>query len=206
MIDSNIDKLMYAYVESLYQHSKGFQNYSDSQKHEYMSQDICYVYGELLYPSTVKMIKKLKLSNSDVLLDLGSGLGKFALQIFLRSQVKKVIGIEATESLYLQSKQKIEIAEQQLPFFWENDRELSLIAHNFLDMDWSVANIIYSCSTCFTQELLYKIGEKINQTSSITQVLSLRPISSIERLKLHQVFSIECSWDSALCFWYRLPS
>ena len=202
MLNSNIDKLIYGYVESLYQHSQGFQSYTDLEKQNYMSEDICYVYGELLYPSTVKIIEKLHLSQKNVLLDLGSGLGKFALQVFLRSEVRKVIGIEATEPLYVQSTKIINHVKKELPIFWDDNRELVMMANNFLDVDWSVADVIYSCSTCFTQELLGKIGEKINQTSNIQHALSLRPIQSLERLKLHQVFSVECSWDSALCFWY----
>lgn len=201
MLSSKIDKLIYSYVESLYQHSIGFQNYSEDRKDHYMSKDICYVYGELLYPSVVKMINKLKLDKDDVVLDLGSGLGKFTLQVFLRSNIEKIIGIEATEPLYKQSIEKIEKAKHDLPFFWEN-RTLTLIDSNFLEQDWNVANIVYTCSTCFTQELLEKMGDKMNETPSIEHALSLRPISTLTRLKLKDVFSIECSWDSALCFWY----
>lgn len=202
MPSSKVDKLIYAYVESLYQHSIGFQNYSQDSKDRYMAKDVCYVYGELLYPSVVKMIKRLSLNANDVLLDLGSGLGKFALQMFMRSAVQKVIGIEATEPLYLQSTQKIQQAQRDVPFFWAG-RDFVLIGDNFLTQDWSEANIVYTCSTCFTAELLEKISVKINNTPSIQQVLSLRPMPVLDRLKLYDVFSVECSWDSALCFWYK---
>lgn len=200
---NKIDELMYGYVESLYQHSNGFQNYTDSEKKKFMSKDICYVYGELLYPSTLKIINKLNLSSKDSILDLGSGLGKFVIQMFLRSSVGKVIGIEAAQYLYKQSERVINQVKKELPFFWENNRELTLIESNFLEVDWEISNIIYSCSTCFTQTLLDKIGEKINHTSNVNHVLSLRPLPTLTRLKLHQVFSVECSWDSVLCFWYH---
>lgn len=197
-----INKLIHAAVESIYQQSEGFQSYSDSQKSDYLAKDICYIYGELLYPSTLKLANKLKLSSTDTLLDLGSGLGKFALQIFLSTEVGQVIGIEATEPLYTQSKEKLAIAQRALPIFWEGGRSIDFQHGNFLYMDWSMANIVYSCSTCFTKELLGKIGHKINDTANIKQALSFRPLHTLERLKCKAVFRVECSWDSALCFWY----
>lgn len=203
---SKINKLIDAVIESIYQQSQGFQRYTAQQKDAYLAQDVCYIYGELLFASTLKLAQKLQLSSSDVLLDLGSGLGKFALQIFLATDIGKVIGIEATQPLYEQSVEFLKEAQQALPAFWENHRTIELQLGNFLEADWSVANIVYTCSTCFTKELLAKIGDKINHTPNITQVLSFRPIHTLTRLKCLQVFRVECGWDSALCFWYQIPT
>lgn len=202
--NSKKDKLLNAYIDSIYQQSTGFQSYSSEEKNNYMAEDICYVYGELLYPSTVKLIKKLNLNESDTLLDLGSGLGKFALQVFVSSCVGNIVGIEATKPLFDQSQVMLGKLKKEVPFFWEPNRTLNLIYGNFLEQDWSPARAVYSCSTCFTRQLIGKIGDKINQTDSIQDALSLRPIHTLERLKLHQVFRVECSWDSALCYWYKL--
>lgn len=201
--DSKIDKLLNAYVDSIYQQSKGFQSYSSEEKNNYMAKDICYVYGELLYASTLKLINKLNLNSSDTLLDLGSGLGKFTVQVFMASHVGHIVGIEATKPLFEQSQVMVEKIKSDVPFFWEPNRTLKLIYGNFLQHDWSPASAVYSCSTCFTRQLIGKIGDKINQTASIKNALSLRPIHTLERLKLHQVFRVECSWDSALCYWYQ---
>lgn len=202
MITSKIDKLIYAYTDSIYQHSKGFQAYSDERKADYMSRDVCYVYGELLYPSVVKMLKFMRPKRGDVLLDLGSGLGKFALQMFMRSPMQTIMGIEATEPLFEQSQKILAQAKQDFPFLWQ-ERTLDVSFGNFLERNWDPANIVYSCSTCFTNELLGKIGEKINDSPHIKQAFSLRPIPTLKRLILKDVFAVECSWDSALCFWYQ---
>ncbi len=201
--DSKIDKLLNAYIDSIYQQTQGFQSYSPEEKSQYMAKDICYVYGELLFPSTLKIIEKLNLTSSDTLLDLGSGLGKFALQVFMASHVGSIMGIEATKPLFDQSKIVVQKIKKDVPFFWEKNRAINLIYGNFLEQDWSPASAVYSCSTCFTRQLIGKIGDKINQTDSIKDALSLRPIHTLERLKLYQVFRIECSWDSALCYWYK---
>jgi len=143
--NSKKDKLLNAYIDSIYQQSTGFQSYSSEEKNNYMAEDICYVYGELLYPSTVKLIKKLNLNESDTLLDLGSGLGKFALQVFVSSCVGNIVGIEATKPLFDQSQVMLAKLKKEVPFFWEPNRTLNLIYGNFLEQDWSPARVVYSC-------------------------------------------------------------
>ena len=160
-------------------------------------------YGEMLYPSVKKLLNKLQIESNDIFLDLGSGLGKLALQVWMQTILKSVIGIEAREELSRQTNEVVHQIYQGFPFFWENDRHFKIITGDFLNTDWEKATIVYTCSTCFRPELLTAIGDRLNSETSVMQVLSLRALPTFTRLPLKEVFSVECSWDTALCYLYR---
>lgn len=195
------DELYQGYLKRVYQHTQGYQRYSFLQKERFASSEICVTYGELLYPSVKRIIQCFQYLPTDVFLDLGSGLGKCALQVFMQTDLKKVLGIEGSNSLYNQTLEVVEHVQNEMPFFWEDNRELVFTCDNFLKSDWKGATLVYTCSTCFTKELLEAIGDRVNQEPSVRHVMSLRPLPTI-KLPLKAVFNVECSWDSALCFHY----
>lgn len=188
-------------METVYQHTQGFQQYSVPLQQAFLQQGICITYGELLYPSVKEMTKRFRINSKTCFLDLGSGLGKCSLQIFMQTDLNRVVGIEASSVLHQQALQVKQQMYRTLGLFWDEGRELTFIQDNFLQADWQGANIIYSCSTCFTMELLTAIGDKINTQPQVQQVFSLRPLPTLQ-LPLREVFGVECSWDSALCFYY----
>ncbi len=198
----NSDQLYQGYLEEVYQHTHGYQAYTSQEKTDFEQSQVCITYGELLYPSVQKILNYLSLTEEDIFLDLGGGLGKCALQVFMQSNVKKVIAIEASTVLYNQAYIAKSKLKGDFPFFWEEHRELQLYCANFLQSDWQGATVVYSCSTCFTQELLVSIGNKINEYPHIQQVVSLRPLPTIG-LPLYKIFGVECSWDSTLCYYYK---
>lgn len=197
-----IDSLYQGYLTKVYQHTQGYIAYSKAELEYFKQHNVSQTYGELLYPSVQKMLAQFHPRPEDVFLDLGSGLGKCALQAFMQTPVKRVIGIEAADALFAQAQRIAEQVKQDFPFFWDNNRTLSLRHENFLTADWQDTTLVYTCSTCFTQSLLAEIGRKINQHTSVQQVMSLRPLPTLTRLPLKSVISVECSWDSSLCFHY----
>jgi len=197
------DELYQGYLENVYQNTQGYLSYSTEESQRLAEKGICITYGELLYFGVEKILKNLKINKNTIFLDLGCGLGKTALQIFMKTDIGKVIGIEAAKPLTDEALIVIESVKSEFPLFWENNRTLELKCDNFLQASWQNATIIYTCSTCFTQELLVAIGDKINQERQVEQVFSLRPLPTIQ-LPLKKVFGVECSWDSSLCFYYSL--
>ncbi len=198
---NNIDELYQGYLAKVYQHTQGYQRFTSEQHQTLAKDNVCITYGELLYPSVKKLIRMLSLTSQDVFLDLGSGLGKCMLQVFMQTNLKKVIGIEASVALCQQTQMVLATVKNDFPFYWENGREISQMSGNFLTCDWQDATCVYTCSTCFTQELLVSIGNKINRMPQIQKVCSLRPLPTLQ-LPLKKIFTVECSWDSALCFYY----
>ncbi len=195
------DELYQGYFEKVYQHTNVQQHYSFQESEELAQSGICVTYGELLYPSVKKMIQRMNLTDKDVFLDLGSGGGKCALQVFMQTEAAKVIGIEAAPQLHNLAFQSASQMKTDFPFFWEGGRDCLFLQANFLQVSWDEVTTIYTCSTCFSDALLVAISEKINQTKNIKKVFSLRPLPTL-KIPLIDVFQVECSWDSALCFFY----
>lgn len=199
-----LDELYQAFFAQVYQHTQSYVKTESGEKSIQIQSGINSTYGEMHYFSVKKLIHYLNITPEDVFVDLGSGLGKLALQVFIQSQAGKVIGIEALSFLNQQTYPVLPHAREKFPECWENNRVFKLIEDNFLTAHWEDPTIIYTCSTCFRMDLLDAIGLKINDTPSVKQVLSLRPLPTLNRFQLKRVFTVECSWDSALCYHYVL--
>lgn len=161
-------------------------------------------YGEILYPSMEDLLSTLSLSLHDVFIDLGSGLGKIVLYVFLRTLVREAHGIEIIPELHHQALTAAERVYRELPNFYEDDRKLIFTLGDFLENSFTEASVLLIGSPCFSPTMSYKIGEIINQSTRIHTVLTLRPILNLKRLSFKKTVRVECSWDTALCYIYTL--
>lgn len=150
-------------------------------------------YGEMLPESVNKLLSTINITADDVFLDLGSGLGKVVKQVFTQTSVKEARGIEINPQWHAQAIQNIPI---------NTDRILQFTQGDFLNISFTDATIALIASPCFSLSMLHTLGEKINATSSIHTVLSLRPIATLTRISFKKIIRVECSWDTALCYVY----
>lgn len=191
---TTIDLLCQRYLTMLYQ---------DAQRKSSSSQNnVAEFYGEVLYPSVDKLLTEINPCEKDVFVDYGSGLGQMAVQVFLKSQVKEVYGIEILADLHLQAYNVSQRVRRELPEFFANNRKLDFLLGSFLDIKLTPTIAMVS-ATCFTQPLLWELGKILNATSSIHTVLTLRPIKTLTRLSFKKTIRLECSWDSTLCYVYK---
>jgi len=163
-------------------------------------------YGEILYPSIDRLLSEIVLTKEDVFVDYGSGLGKIVLQVFIKSIVKAAYGIEISSELHQYATKAATQLHHDLPDFFENERKLVFLQGSFLEVSILAPTVALVNSACFTQNLLAALGKVIEATPSIHTVLSLRPIHTLQRLTFSKSIRIECSWDTALCYVYRLPN
>lgn len=161
-------------------------------------------YGEILYPSMENLISTLSLSKQDVFVDLGSGLGKIVLYVFLRTLVKEAHGIEIIPGLHHQALAAAQRVYRELPDFYVGDRKLIFTVGDFLENSLTEASVLLIGSPCFSPTMSYKMGEMINQSKRIHTVLTLRPILNLKNLSFKKVIRIEGSWDTALCYIYTV--
>lgn len=159
-------------------------------------------YGEVLYPSVDKLLRAITLTEKDIFIDLGSGMGKIVIQFFLKSMVKAAYGIELKPDLHQLALNAAARLQCDLPEFYIGGRQLTFLSGSFLETPFTTATVALINPACFPQSLLNKLGTILEDTPSIHTVLSLRPISTLRRLVFMKVIRIECSWDSALCYVY----
>jgi hypothetical protein len=169
----------------------------------YKPTNIAETSGEIFYESINKLIPMMRLKESDVFVDLGSANGKIVSQIFLTTPVKTSIGIEIVPELHNAAMRVLQQIKNDLPYFYENNREMTFIHGDFLNKSLDSMTVALINATCFPPSLLHELGKVINNTPTIRLVLSLRPLITLQRLVCKKVIPIECSWDSTLCYCYE---
>lgn len=160
-----------------------------------------FIYGELLYPSLMKILSEIDLQPHDTFLDLGSGLGKLVLNVFLRTNLNTVIGIEGDKSRHTTALRYLKKIEADLPSLYEGGRKIILEHGDFLNSNFDRASIIYLC--CLDERLLIQIAKKLEKTHQVQHLFSLTPFPLLSRFRFQKTISVECSWDSAQCYYYH---
>jgi SAM-dependent methyltransferase len=191
----NIHEMIQAYLNGVY---ASFDHDIKKTLH-YTGNEI---YGEVLYYSTIKLIKHLKIKPEDHFLDIGSGLGKLAFYIYFGSQAASVSGIEINSARHAIATQAKELVQKQLPRMFEN-RELLLIDGDFLQQSFDKTTIVYICSTIFSYELLEKIGSKLNDMPNLQRIASFRKLPFLSNFNCIKKLLIHCSWERVGCYIYE---
>ena len=142
------------------------------------------------------------LSSEDVFYDLGSGIGKVPLQFFLKTPVKKACGIEGSKTRNLHAAKIYHQVNTEFPELSAGGRELSCVANNFLEAGIEDATVIYTCSTCFSEELLADIAVLLDNCPKLRYVISLKELP-LRNLVFDKIIEIECTWDKTKCYAYK---
>jgi len=195
-----ISKLTKQYLARLYDKVTGFISFSAAEKNKNMESRIYLTYGEILFDSVTGLMNKLNLDEKDVFYDLGSGVGKMALQVFMTTPIKEVYGIEASIKRFEKSCKAAAQVEEDFKGLYKNSRKLQFINANIVDCDMKDATIIFACATCFGAELLTTIAERSVECTNLKYLISLKKIPC--NIPLKTTFHIDCSWDKVKCYIY----
>jgi hypothetical protein len=185
------------YLDIVYHNMPG-----DRARHQGAKQNISLTYGEILYQGIATLLSLFPLSDNDVFVDLGSGIGKIVLQVFMSTPIKEARGIELSPEFHEQAILANDKIQQELPQLYYGDRKVSFISGSFLEVPLSMATVVIVNSICYSQTFLRQLGNIIDNTPTIHTFMSLRPINTMQRLRFKKVERIECSWDSVLCYIY----
>lgn len=200
---AEFNQLCQDYITTLYQGVSGFISYQPGEKETGEKKKVYLTYGEILYPSVSKIIDYIDINENDVFCDLGSGVGKVALQFFLRTPVKKAYGIEYSQKRNHMAEAAYAQVHKEFPELYAGGRTLGCASGNFLEMDISDATIIYTCSTCFSEDLLSDMGKLIDTCPNMKYLVSMKQIPN--QLPFDRILEIECTWDKTKCYVYGVP-
>lgn len=162
-------------------------------------------YGDILYYSALKLLTYLDLKEDDVFLDVGFGLGKLLFQTFLISKVSTVIGIEINELRVGVARKIAQELEASLPKLFIN-RDIRLLAGDFLAVDLNDVTVVYLCCTVFSFELLAAMGQKINTMPKVKKIVSFRKLPHLSQFILVKKIFLHGSWDRTPCYVYLRKS
>jgi hypothetical protein len=136
--------------------SKKTNKYGDD--HDEYSETL---YGELLPSSLNYMITKYldKISQTDVVYDLGSGVGKIVVQFAFETPAKKCVGIELGLKKYQSSLEALNNIQKK-----KNKNlldKISFIHGDIMKVSWTGATVLYINAFVFSGDIMTYIENKI---------------------------------------------
>ena len=160
-------------------------------------------------------IKKLHDNEAGIFYDLGSGTGKAVIAMSLFCPLKKLVGIEILKGLwdlsmrsrfaYYKTISDKFIKFQDL-FNIERTNEIEFYNGDFLRQKWTDAAIIFANSTCFSMDLMDKIGIKaMNECKENCILITVsKKINNLNNndWKIYEDFKRNMSWGLASIFVY----
>jgi hypothetical protein len=149
------------------------------------------LYGEITFGSIDKLLTYLKLGETDVFYDLGSGIGKVVLQVGMTSKVKKVIGVELSKTRYGESIVALNAAAREKRV---SKRRCQIVNANILDVDLSKATVIYTCSTAFPGTFMKKLAAKLAAVKKPLRIVTTQDMPENCGLKLADKLKLDMSW------------
>ncbi|MFA6427513.1 MAG: hypothetical protein WCW16_03670 [Candidatus Magasanikbacteria bacterium] len=122
-------------------------------------------YGEILLDSFFEMFRDIPLTaQHKVFYDLGSGIGKAVLAAVLLGNFEKVCGVEILTDLHKIATGVLSDFIDESPTLFPSRKETKVILHNgdFFSYNVSDADVVFIQSTCFGEELMAKLSEKLS--------------------------------------------
>lgn len=180
-------------IDTLYKNVSGF-GISTQDEEVIIKHGGASTYGEITYEGVEQLLKQLSLTKNDVFYDLGSGIGKMVVQVYLSTPVKKSVGIE----LSAERSQKAALIYEQFKKegHLKQQRTLALLQENFLESDLSDATIIYMASTCFSPEFMEKVTKKLASLKKGLRVITLKKLAENPRFTLLKELTLPMTWSA----------
>ena len=152
------------YGEDIYLNSnRATSTVTDISKNEYSET----LYGELLPSSLHDIIKSYlqKIDESDVIYDLGSGVGKVVIQFALETKARKCVGIELglrRHQASLEAHKKL-LEDRSIISSSENSLEhrIAFVHGNIMEDDWSDSTVLFINAFVFSEEIMDYIEKKV---------------------------------------------
>jgi hypothetical protein len=171
-------------------------------------------YGELTTHGFLSMLDRLparhRLTNTSVLFDLGSGVGKFCLGAAMMTPVRASVGIEIVEWRHSIA-QRLTARAAQLELLTAD--ELSRVSFRLGDalepaQFASAATHIYASNLCFSESMNQRLASALEQMGPqfecIMVLVQLPPAidPSAVCLRLLRTAIVQMTWSSAKVYYY----
>lgn len=160
-------------------------------------------YGEMTYDGVEKLMEVAEIKPGEKFIDLGSGNGRAAMQIFVNSDVAESFGVEFHPERFKNAEAALKKLYKLKPELLDSDRLLSYQLQNIKDIYFlNDVNIIYMCSTCYPEELLDSVYDKIKESKNIRCIITHKKYDKFKSLLPNEkTANLCCTWSPNLT-WY----
>jgi hypothetical protein len=187
-------------MDEVYANISGFGQLGDGEENKVIDQGGAPTYGEITYDSLQTLINDLDFGPQDIFVDLGSGVGKVVTQVYLNTPVKEALGYELADTRYngaLQARQMLEdrgMIEKGRKIAFFNDNMLNAKLKGKVKGNGKF--VVYTCSTCFSPELMHGIGQMLSKLKPGLIFMSLKPLTNYANygFKLLKIYNLPMTW------------
>ena len=189
-------------IERLYKKRSGYS--IGTQEEEFIkSAGSSPTYGEITYDGAQMLIDEFNLTKNDVFYDLGCGVGKFVVQVYLNTPVKKAVGIELSKTRVTNGG----LVHRQLKRdgLIKKNRKLVFVEKNILDANLADATAIFISSLCFSDDMMKRVTDKLTDLKQGLRIATSRKLAENPKFELVKVLQIPMSWSqSSQVHFYKL--
>lgn len=153
-------------LKKIYEDVDGYALAFDYSEDDEINED--FLYGETPPETMENIIRDFHLDGHENFYDLGSGTGKALFAAAICGRFTRCVGVELSDSLYIASANIMEKAYKAGLF---SDVDVEVIHDNFNDVDFSDADVVYTCYIPFSDRHNRNLMEIFNSLKPGTKVL-----------------------------------
>lgn len=183
---------------NLYSDVNGY-TVSSQARNKLAFHDKAHTYGEIKPDSFYEIIKKANPKDGEVFYDLGSGTGKAVILAHLLFSFKKCIGIEVLKDV----SETAEGIQKRLESVDSVIGTIEFINADFLRHDFSDADIVFTHSTCFYDELWAGLCRKFETLRPGTRIITVTKAVRSEAVEQLHYGEYQMAWGKATIYIYR---
>jgi hypothetical protein len=181
---------LYARFKSLFDAVEGSSVSQNERKRMQLSGKSEFTYGEIDFMHMIPVFELVSPQPNEVFWDLGCGAGKcMASMSLLYPELKSVNGVEflpALHELCVSTLERLSESGVHAPTnAWLGD---------MLEVDWSDADIIFTSSICFPEELIEGILERAHRLKVGTRILTLKSFPPSDEFMLRHSLRVKMTW------------
>lgn len=182
------------FIDELYKQTSGFN--VPSQEYDFITKaGGAPTYGEITYEGADQILKLFKLTEKDVFYDLGCGVGKFVVQAYLTTPVKKAGGIELSKTRIDSAKKIAQELKKQSKI--EKNRKLEFKENDILKANLKDATALFVSSLCFSDELIEKLTNKLAALKKGLRVATSKALTEHKAFKEIGTYQVPMTWSSS---------
>jgi hypothetical protein len=149
------------------------------------------VYGEITLTSLDKLFDFLKLKASDVLFDLGSGVGKVVIHTASVTPVKKAVGVELSKARHDDA---LAAYQNALEYFPQIKGRCQFLCGDLMEADLKQATVIYTCSTAFSIKFMNQIARMLTKYTHPFRLITLQELPVERAFRRTDTIKLDMSW------------
>jgi hypothetical protein len=165
-----------------------------------------HTYGEVTPEGFSAMLKDMGSPATGAFFDLGSGTGKGIVLASLFGNFSKMMGIEMLEDLYQESKKVLSRYEEVVRPILPGEKKqqvLDVLYGDFLEQDFSYADVVFVHSTCFHDELMVALERKCLLLKKGAKVLLVTKTFQSHFFKFLKSDEYTMTWGKATVNFYE---